>query len=295
VVEALQLPPAARNTVAPSPLQAIARFAPGAEPSLPEPAPIPDDAPLTVSHSKIDDYLTCPLKYRYAHVAQIPLQTDPVFMFGRAVHHAIKIYHQHRMKGLPIEIEDVIRSFESSWSSEGFYSREHEERRLEEGRAMLRRFVESDLRSKRSPLAIEMGFSFGIGLNTVEGRFDRIDERPEGVVLVDYKTSEVVEPERADKRAEQSLREEQLGIYALAYHETRKVLPARAELHFVSSGVVGSATVKPEHLENARRRIEQAALGIRSNQFPPRPSVAHCAYCPYSRFCIHSAARGAGG
>ena len=157
---------------------------------------------------------------------------------------------------------------------------------------MLRRFVESDLRSKRSPLAIEMGFSFGTGLNTVEGRFDRIDEREEGVVLVDYKTSEIDDREKAGDRAEKSLKEDQLGLYALAYAETRKTVPARVRLDFVDAGLIGEARVARDHLERARARVRTAALGIRAAQFPARPDQRKCGDCPYSRFCPHSAARG---
>jgi len=126
----------------------------------------------------------------------------------------------------------------------------------------------------------------------VVGRWDRIDERPEGPVLVDYKTSEVTDAARARERAMQSLRQEQLGTYALAYRETRGVSPARVELYFVGSGITGSAEVRPDHLESAGERASAAAAGIRRAVFPPDPDPWKCRYCPYTRFCIHSASRG---
>jgi len=51
--------------------------------------------------AQIDDWLTCPLKYLFAHVAHVPLAGDPSFMYGNAIHHAIKIWHQHRIRGCP--------------------------------------------------------------------------------------------------------------------------------------------------------------------------------------------------
>ena len=39
----------------------------------------PIDEPLSLSYYQIDDYLTCPRKYQYAHVLRVPL----------APHHAI--------------------------------------------------------------------------------------------------------------------------------------------------------------------------------------------------------------
>jgi len=144
------------------------------------------------------------------------------------------------------------------------------------------------------PLAIEMDFRFHVGPTTVVGRFDRIDERAGEIVLVDYKTAEVDEVERADQRALKSLQEEQLGIYALAYFETRHVLPRKVELHFVESGLVGSAQVGHAHLDLARERIAQAANGIRTAVFPARPESRRCTFCPYSRFCPSSALRPSG-
>jgi len=294
VIEALDLPSPPKGGPAASALESIARYAPAAEGAAPEVTPVPADQPLRVSYGQVDDYLTCPLKYRYAHVAQVPLGSNPVAMYGIAIHHAIKVYHQHRMKGLPITADDVIAAFEGAWSSEGFYSREHEERRLEEGRGTLRRFVQREEARRQVPLAIERDFRFKLGQDLVAGRWDRIDDRPEGIVLVDYKTSEVEDPEKAAERAKSDLKDGQLGLYALAYREMFGVLPARAELHFVGTGTVGSGEVKPEHLQRAQERVAKAAAGIRSAQFPPKPDQRNCGYCPYSRFCIHSAARGNG-
>jgi DNA helicase-2/ATP-dependent DNA helicase PcrA len=186
----------------------------------------------------------------------------------------------------------VVRAFEQAWSSEGFFSREHEERRLAEGRETLRRFVERETASGRTPLAVEMEFKFRSGSDWVRGRWDRIDEREGGIVLVDYKTSDVEDRDGAQQRARESLRNEQLGIYALAYHETRGTLPAKVELHFVGQDLVGAADVGFEHLDRARERIAAAAVGIRGGLFPARPDARNCSFCDYSRFCPHSAARG---
>jgi CRISPR/Cas system-associated exonuclease Cas4 (RecB family) len=118
-----------------------------------------------------------------------------------------------------------------------------------------------------------------------------VDERPEGIVLVDYKSSEVEEADKADARAKDSLKDGQLGLYALAYAEARQVAPARVELHFVGPGVTGSAEVDAEHLERARERVREAAAGIRAGRFPARPDQRNCGWCSYRRFCRYSAAR----
>jgi DNA helicase-2/ATP-dependent DNA helicase PcrA len=292
VLEALELPALPKGTYAASALESIARHAPVAEPEAPGIAPIPEDQTLQLSNSQIDDYHECPLKYRFAHIMSLPLAIDPAFMYGNAIHNAIRDYLKDRLRGYPTAVEHLIRTYEESWSSSGFISREHEERRLEEGRQVLRRFYTSEETSPLKPSAVEREFRFRLEQNEVRGRWDRIDDRPEGVVLVDYKTSEVDDAEKADERALKSLKENQLGLYALAYREMTGAPPRRVELHFVSHGLVGAAEVGPDHLDRAEHRIRDAARGIRAAEFPPDPDQRKCGYCPYSRFCVHSAARG---
>jgi len=291
VVEALGLarvPGAAKRL---DPREAIARHAPAAEPAPTTRGVMSDDQVLKLSSRRIDDYLTCPLKYRYAHEVRVPLASDPRFMYGNAIHHAIQVWYGHRLRGYPIEAEDVVRAFEESWSSEGFLSREHEERRLEQGRAMLRRFVERERRTRVAPLQVEQTFQFRRGANVIDGRWDRIDERDDGIVVVDFKTAEVPKVEDAHRRAARSLKEDQLGLYALAYRETRGVVPVAVELHYVEHGIVGRAAVEPRHLEAATERVDAAAAGIRRGAFTARPEFNVCRWCPYEGFCPHAATR----
>jgi DNA helicase-2/ATP-dependent DNA helicase PcrA len=289
--EALGLSAPAGGAKGASAFESIARFAPVPDPTAAAVAALGPDEPLALSHSGIAAYLECPLQYYFSLVAHVPLPANPTLMYGQAIHHGIKVWHQHRLKGLPIETRDVIAAYESAWSSEGFLTLAHEERMQAQGREVLERFVRNDLAAGGTPIAVEMEFRFQLGHNQVSGRWDRIDERPEGIVLVDYKTSETDEEERAEQKAKESARTGQLGLYALAYRETREVMPARLELHFVGSGTVGAVDVVPEHLDRARERIERAAEGIRAARFEATPDARTCGRCDYRQICRFSAAR----
>ena len=293
IAEALGIPVSSAGPRRLDPRESIARHAPAPGPPASPRPPMRDDEVLRLSSSRIDDYLTCPLKYRYAHEVQVPLARDPSFMYGDAVHHALRHYYRSRLLGHPVDADEVVRVFEEAWSSEGFLSREHEERRLEQGRRSLRQFVRREDRAHERPLSIEQAFRFKRGPNVIEGRWDRIDERAQEIVIVDFKTSDVAEQEDADKRARKSLRESQLGIYALAYRETRGVTPAAMELLFVESGRAGVGVVEEAHLEAALERIDRAAEGIRAADFTARPEYTACRHCPYNNFCPYTATRGA--
>jgi DNA helicase-2/ATP-dependent DNA helicase PcrA len=293
VAEALDIRAPKGPRPMPSARESIERHAPAPVAPAQTRAPISDQELLELSSGKIDDYLFCPLKYRYAHEVRVPLAADPRLMYGTAIHNAILSYYQHRLRGYPISVEDVVKVFERSWSSEGFLSRDHEERRLAQGQETLRAFVAREDKSRTSPLQVEQSFKFRQGMNSVSGRWDRIDERDGGIAVVDFKTSDVEEEKGAMQRTMESLEGGQLGLYALAYHETRHVMPARVELHFVDSGAVGSAALNSGHLEKARARIAEAAAGIRAARFAPKPGFNTCRNCPYSEtICPHSATRG---
>lgn len=291
VTEALNLITPPESPGPSSALETIGRHAPPAHSSPAELEPLPPDAPLRVSHNQISTYAECPLRYRYAFVLNVPPGPDPARMYGIAMHHALRVYHQARIRGLPITGDEVLSVFEHAWSSEGFLSREHEDMRLDEGRSALQRFMEQQDKVK-PPLAVEREFRFKLDATTITGRWDRIDERKEGIVLVDYKTADVDGPDDATKRARDDARDGQLGLYALAYKEMHGVVPSAVELYFVQSEIVGTARVKPEHLSRAAERVHTAADGIRRRVFPARPSGQRCGTCAFARVCPSSVTRG---
>jgi DNA helicase-2/ATP-dependent DNA helicase PcrA len=138
----------------------------------------------------------------------------------------------------------------------------------------------------RRTVAVERPFQVRLGADVVRGRYDRVDEGPRGVVITDYKSSDVREQRRADERARTSL---QLQLYALAWEAETGSLPASLELWFLDSGVVGRATPDRRRLDGARATLASVAAGIRAGDFRARPDRVGCSYCPYRRICPSSA------
>ncbi|MEO5704582.1 MAG: ATP-dependent DNA helicase, partial [Candidatus Limnocylindrales bacterium] len=308
VVEALDLPTAGfgdesfpSSVHATAPLARIAAAEPRAD--APEPDRTPIEGPLTLSHSAIDDYLTCPLRYKYAQVVRVPTTPHHSMIYGSALHKAVQEFHRSQARGKPLTEAELLAVFEAAWSNEGFVSREHETARLETGRASLRRFRESQLQPGTVvPAWVEREFAFALGGDRVRGRFDRVDIvpvagasaeitgavaamdgpsvfradviepmlellGPEEVTITDYKSSDVRDPAVAKQRARDSL---QLQIYAMAYEAMSGRLPDAVQLHFLDSGLVGRAEVEPARLEKARGKIATAAAGIRARNYTPK-------------------------
>ena len=213
------------------------------------------------------------------------------------------------------ELDEV---FDSAWSNEGFVSRDHEEARLEAGRAALRRFRAAQLEPDAViPTYVEREFSFMLDGDRVRGRWDRVDVVPAGegsgpppglartqtadvisptldmlgperVTITDYKSSDVRDPVKARQRARDSL---QLQIYAMGYEAMTGRLPDTLALEFLGSGLIGQVEVDPKRLTKTRAKIVQAAAGMRIRDYTPKPDYLACTYCAYRDICPASAVR----
>ncbi|MEW6481425.1 MAG: ATP-dependent helicase, partial [bacterium] len=54
---------------------------------------------ITLSHYQIDDYITCPLKYRYVHILKGFIQKHPSVIYGNSLHQAISFYYKRKKNG----------------------------------------------------------------------------------------------------------------------------------------------------------------------------------------------------
>jgi DNA helicase-2/ATP-dependent DNA helicase PcrA len=327
VVEALDLPPASVDPAirAATSLDRIeAAGAPPAQPEAPTATLGPIEEPLTLSFSAIDAYLSCPLKYKLGHVVRVPVPPHHAMVYGSALHKAVQEFHRRHARGDVMSEEELFEAFTAAWTNEGFLSRDHEEARLENGRATLRRFREAQLQPGAIiPAYVEREFTFSLGGDRVRGRWDRVDIEPadpidpaaaggtaspigeaapphadvvaptleltgrERVTITDYKTSDVREPAKARQRARESL---QLQIYAMGYEAVTGRLPDAVQLHFLDTGITGRAEVDPRRLAKGRERIATAAAGIRARDYTPKPDRTTCGYCPFRAICPSSVA-----
>ena len=269
-------------------LEAIERNAPKLESKLGSIRQIPEEEVLNLSHYKIDDYLTCPLKYKYVHILRVPILTHHTVIYGRAMHEAVLRYHQLKIRGKTISEKDLVGVFESLFKQEGFLSKKHFQERLLIGKKALRRFLKEQEKTKITPTFVEKDFSFTLGNDRIIGRWDRIDIHNEEVILIDFKSSEIKKQQDADKRTKNSL---QLSVYSLAYSRVFGKLPDWVELHFLESGLVGRAKRTDKDIENATEKIKQASSGIRKANFKAKPAYLACSYCAYNQICPRAVKR----
>ena len=282
VAEALDFPaatPEGSRRAAP-----IERHRP-AEPRMP--ADVRRPSVERISFTQLDDYLACPARHRYRHVLRLPTPPHHAVTYGIAIHEAVAAFGRSQLQGQPLSEAGLLDAFAGAWTGLGFLSREHEEARLRVGRAALLRFRASALASPAQPLAVEEPFSVPLDGFRLEGRFDRVDQGPQGIVITDFKSSDVRDARRARQRALESL---QLALYAMAWEAREGELPAVTQLVFLDSGVTGQVTPDRARLGRAAERAREAVEGIRAGRFPARPDPVGCRLCPFREICPSSAA-----
>jgi DNA helicase-2/ATP-dependent DNA helicase PcrA len=290
VLEALDLPRADMALLKQPLLNQIELFAP-AEPALPAERRKTADEIIPLSHYQIDDYLICPLKYKYVHLLKVPLLPNQAIIYGKALHQAVQAYFSAKKARRQFSLRQLLAVFAANWSAEGFISREHEEKRFQAGQDALRRFYATEKKRGRAPKFIEHEFTLVEERIQIKGRIDLVEElkvksQKSKIMIVDFKSSEVSDQAKADKKVKDSL---QLDIYAIAWQRMYGKLPDALELYFLDSGLVGSVKPAEKDLAKAWEKIKKVAAGIRAGDYHATPNTRACGYCAYNEICPSSA------
>jgi len=251
---------------------------------------------LKLNPHQIDDYLSCPLKFKYVHILRIPILRHHAVIYGSAIHKAIEKYFVYRQNNHKVTSRDLIKAFKDSWESAGFITREHEEKRLVAGYSSLKAFFQKEEKEKRLPTYIEKKFSFILNTGPkvkISGRYDAIYEEnsklktqnSKFVEIRDFKTGEVANQEKANSRAQRS---RQMSIYALAFNIEHKRLPDEVSLYFVDKGILGKTKKAEKDIEKLFEEIKEVVKGIKENRFAANPAWGECGHCAFYDICPYT-------
>jgi DNA helicase-2/ATP-dependent DNA helicase PcrA len=284
VLEALDVPQLPDEVLRTSAMEEIRRYGVGApEDRIPTQFKVTDL--LTLSYFQVEDYLTCPLKYKFRHLLRVPVLPHHSLVFGRVLHNTIHSFLRKRMAGEKAGEKELLIDYESLWVNEGFLSREHEELRKTAGRLALVRFCRREETSGLSPAFLEKSFKWQQEQIKFIGRWDRIDIREGEAVIIDFKATEVRNQKEADKRTADSL---QMDLYALSFRKTQEIPLLETRLHFLESDLVGRARKGEKEMGRAWEKIKEAEQGIRGRDFVAKPDFHSCYYCEYKTVCPHT-------
>lgn len=126
-------------------------------------------------------------------------------------------------------------------------------------------------------LKTEEKFAFDIGPITIRGAIDRIDSTPDGVTIMDYKTS------KTPSSAKSNL---QLAVYSMYLEQLDDSklggLPLSASLYFLreEEKPVRSHSFTTDQIGETKEKIIEVAAGIKRKEFHAKTGK-HCDWCDY--------------
>jgi len=240
----------------------------------------------SVSYSKLDTFKVCPLKFKYRYLLQIPARPHHSLSFGRCLHSTLQQFHEQEMRGLKLDLDELLALYQTNWSDEGYESELEREERYMAGKQALNLYFQEFTSLLGTPKMLEQQFKLNIGGVTLIGKIDRIETDSDGnYAIVDYKTGTPKDQKAADT-------DEQLTVYALAAKEALGIEAKSLSLYFLESGGGKFSTTRsPEKLGKAKLKLIKEIEALKTSDFPPKPSPHTFSFCEYKRMCPHAKVR----
>ncbi len=230
------------------------------------------------SFSKIDTYETCPLKYKYRYVLQIPGPPNPALSFGEAIHETLFEYHTKKSFGKELSLEEFLQLYKNKWRPLGYLDENHQNIRFESGKKLLENYYNKHHAEKIKHEALEKWFNIKINGYSFRGKIDRIDRLPEGgVEIIDYKTGEVKPQADIDK-------DSQVTLYSMGAKEALGLDVKKLSYYYVEKGEKITTTRTERDIENKKQEVTELITKIKKANFEPKSGM-HCDWCEYQGIC----------
>lgn len=250
-----------------------------------------------ISYTQISTYLSCPLKYYFQYVKQIPWPSKPEgLVFGTGIHQALEHFYTGKKEGRDVPLGEMLALYDAAWEKESsentiqFKNGNTPEILHATAESMLETFKHSVKPGKI--IAVEKSFSTKlIDPDTqetlampIEGRIDLIEERNGHIHIVDQKTAaKAYTQEKADTDL-------QLTAYAFVLaREGHDVddLTLRFDVLMKNGGCSFhsySATRTMEDLKRFFKITKSVINGIAASAFYPVESWM-CNGCVFAEHC----------
>jgi RecB family exonuclease len=243
-----------------------------------------------VSPSKLLAWLDCPRRYRLQYLDRPKPAARPQrahTSVGVATHGALRdFWDLAPVDRSPAAAAELVRK---AWIDFGFRDTDQSQRWRERTQGQVKAYL-SGVDPHAAPLGVERTVALKTPTLAITGRVDRLDERGDELVVVDYKTTRLP-PNHEDARTSMPL-----ALYAVAVARMFRRACARVELHHLPSGAVLVHEHTPQSLERKVAQAESIGLdlrrahddyrdvGVESTRFAPRTSQL-CTWCDYRAHC----------
>jgi len=241
-------------------------------------------SPLSyLSYSRINTFLTCPLKYKYSYILNIPVSKNAALVFGETIHTTLQKFYQQFIQNKKIGFKDLIEIYKNEWQPIGFSSIAHQNKMFNDGKKMLNNFYKKCHDKNVQIIDLEKPFRVKTAQGVIlSGKMDRVDNIGNNKIeIIDYKTGKIP----SEKDLQKDL---QLSIYFLAATDKgmygKKPEDVLLSLYYLQEPKKISFVKKDGDMEKIKTSISNVIENINSTKFSPKKGP-WCMHCPYRMIC----------
>lgn len=241
---------------------------------------------LSVTPTKLNDYLTCPLKFKLRHIEKAGggFSSSAAFSFGTSMHSALEELHKgESLPPTPIDSEKLLNRF---WDKAAYSTGEEERSYFIKGCRALEGYCETAKNASDKTLGTEVHMSFVIDFKGLKIRLgcksDRLALGAGNVLeIIDYKTN------RSGKVPTAEFLRYDLPTF-LYYVLTRLSYPQYPHLKVTFLNVLTMAKVSIEYekslVDENKQALWKCLKIIAGGDYPPRTSES-CCWCDFQDDC----------
>ena len=245
--------------------------------------------PEKLSYSQLEDYKTCPWKYRYKYVLRLPAPPTPPTSFGISLHETLREFELRRIKGEKVTLERFLKMYREHFLAGGYRDRKEKEAYFRRGKKLLADFYQKYQKRLFPPFMVEKGFEIKLGGKTIAGRIDRIGKNAAGEFeLIDFKGGETLQKEEG-QLAKKAQKDDQLFLYTLAAREALGIEPKTVALFYLDGGKLVEARFDEVEIKKRTAEVEERIKNLIRGDFKATPGP-QCVWCPFNKICTFSQA-----
>lgn len=253
---------------------------------MPDPTP---RYPDSLSPSRANDFLTCPLLFRLRSIDRLPEAPSPAAIRGTVVHSALERLFDAPPEERTLESAQSLylvartQLIESDEESAAVLLADDADDPLAKVSPLLRNYFTLENPQHLEPHARETPVSAELAPNFVaRGFVDRVDRSGDGRIrIVDYKTGRSPGPGFEGKSMFQ------MRFYALVWWRMTGVVPTMLRLVFLGDSQLVAYSPNEDDLESTERKvlaIRDAISRAVHEGFTPRKSKL-CSWCAFQALC----------
>lgn len=249
------------------------------------PAPGPDTPilgpVLKLSPSQADSYDTCPRKYALERRLRLSESSSPYAALGTLVHSALEAAERAAVESgkTHADLDDALGHLEREWAAADFGTPQLNAAWLRHAREGVTKLYEL-WPSNGTPIELEKEVHAMIGEVEWVGFIDRLETTPDGLKVIDYKTS------KTPPLVKDAARSIQLAFYATAVAEEYSEPVIGAEMWFPRAKGKGfvKRSLDMGLIDEVREKMEEVTRSIRDEAWEPRVSI-RCDRCEFRLSC----------